>query len=144
MIREFANDTLPVNLAKHQVPKSKVFAMSPGYGRIHEGTGSIYWQIDLGDKEVDMVSRRGIADQCLKQLSADCEDRFLPRPLRTRLQQIPRFAYGARKCTVILDDHRSYDALIRWYEILQVRDHHEIPFDPARIVDVTACPGWDH
>jgi hypothetical protein len=111
-------EELRVNLAKHQVPKSKGgFAMSPGYSRIDESTGSIYWQIDLGDKEVDIVSRQRISDQLLTQLSTECGRPFVPRALRLKLQQIPRFAYGARQCTATLDDGRRFDVVIVWNEV---------------------------
>jgi hypothetical protein len=53
--------------------------MRPGYSRIDESRGSIYWQIDLGDKEVDIVSRQRISDQLLSQLSTDCGRPFVPR-----------------------------------------------------------------
>ncbi len=57
-------ESLRMNLAKHEVPKmDRVPAMAPGYGRIDGMTGSISWQVDLGDNYVDLVSRRSIADQ---------------------------------------------------------------------------------
>ncbi len=136
-------DALRVNLAKHQVPKSKGgFAMSPGYGRIDESTGSIYWQIDLGDKEVDIVSRQRIADLLLRDLSSECERPVVPRAIRAKLQKIARFAYGARQCTVILDDNSQYDVVVHWNEIVHVRNRQDLPFDPKRIVDVIPCVGW--
>jgi hypothetical protein len=56
-------ESLRMNLAKHEVPRRKGLpAMAPGYGRISHEDGSFYWMIDLGDNEVDMVSRRGLAD----------------------------------------------------------------------------------
>jgi hypothetical protein len=116
--------------------------MSPGYGRIDESTGSIYWQIDLGDKEVDMVSRQGIADLLLRDLSSECGRPVVPRAVRSKLQKIARFAYGARQCTVILDDNSRYDVVVHWNEIVHVRDRQDLPFDPKRIVDVIPCVGW--
>ncbi len=57
-------EALRMNLAKHEVPKRKgELAMAPGYGRIDESDGSIYWFVDLGDNYLDMISRRAIADQ---------------------------------------------------------------------------------
>jgi hypothetical protein len=57
-------EALRMNLAKHEVPKMKgVPALAPGYGRIDMMSGSMVWQVDLGDMAVDMVSRRSLADQ---------------------------------------------------------------------------------
>jgi len=57
-------EALRMNLAKHEVPKMKgVPALAPGYGRIDMMSGSMIWQVDLGNMTVDMVSRRSLADQ---------------------------------------------------------------------------------
>jgi len=57
-------EALRMNLAKHEVPKLHgVPAMAPGYGRIDGMTGSISWQVDLGNNLIDLVSRRSLADQ---------------------------------------------------------------------------------
>ena len=57
-------EALRMNLAKHEVPKMKgVPALAPGYGRIDMMSGSMVWQVDLGNMVVDMVSRRSLADQ---------------------------------------------------------------------------------
>lgn len=57
-------EALRMNLAKHEVPKKKgERAMAPGYGRIDYGDGSISWMVDLGENNVDVVSRRSIANQ---------------------------------------------------------------------------------
>jgi hypothetical protein len=57
-------EALRMNLAKHEVPKMKgVPALAPGYGRIDMMSGSMTWQVDLGNMTVDMVSRRSLADQ---------------------------------------------------------------------------------
>jgi len=55
-------EALRMNLAKHEVPKRSQRALAPGYGRIDGFDGSIYWQVDLGDNFVDIVSRRSLAD----------------------------------------------------------------------------------
>ena len=53
-----------MNLAKHEVPKMKgVPSLAPGYRRIDMMSGSMVWQVDLGNMTVDMVSRRSLADQ---------------------------------------------------------------------------------
>lgn len=58
-------EALRMNLAKHEVPKSKKneLAAAPGYSRIDGSDGSIYWMVDLGNNEVDMMSRRSLSDQ---------------------------------------------------------------------------------
>jgi hypothetical protein len=64
-------EALRMNLAKHEVPKMNgVPAMAPGYGRIDGFSGSISWQIDLGNNCVELVSRRSLADQ-LRDLVID-------------------------------------------------------------------------
>jgi hypothetical protein len=55
-------ESLRIMLAKHEVPKSKLVAVAPGYGRIDYATGAIYWQVDLKDDTVDVINRREIAD----------------------------------------------------------------------------------
>lgn len=56
-------EALRMNLAKHEVPKMKgVPALAPGYGRIDLMSGSIQWQVDLGENVVDLISWRDIAD----------------------------------------------------------------------------------
>jgi hypothetical protein len=44
--------------------------MAPGYGRIDMLTGSIYWLVELRGDEVDLVSRRTLADEC-RRLALD-------------------------------------------------------------------------
>ena len=56
-------EALRMNLAKHEVKGRDELAMAPGYGRLDEGTGSMLWFVDLGDKNVDMVSRRDLAEE---------------------------------------------------------------------------------
>lgn len=73
-------EALRMNLAKHEVPKRKgELAMAPGYGRIDESSGSIYWFVDLGNNYVDMVSRRTIGDH-LRQV-------VIGRPLKEELDE---------------------------------------------------------
>jgi hypothetical protein len=75
-------EALRMNLAKHEVPKMQGMpALAPGYGRIDEFSGSISWQIDLGNNGVDLVSRRSLADQ-LKKLVIGRDDRARPERRR--------------------------------------------------------------
>ena len=56
-------EALRMNLAKHEVPKKRSQpAVMPGYARIDESDGSLFWFVDLGGNETDMVSRRELAD----------------------------------------------------------------------------------
>src|SRR2546426_2598687 len=50
-------EALRMNLAKHEIPKKKgSIALAPGYGRIDQTNGSIYWMVSLGGNKVDMIS----------------------------------------------------------------------------------------
>ncbi len=53
-------EAVRMHLAKHEIPKSPgSYASAPGYTRIDEVNESISWQIDLGNKEIAVHSRRG-------------------------------------------------------------------------------------
>jgi hypothetical protein len=56
-------EALRVTLAKHEVPKTPGFiAEAPGYGRMNQMTGSMYWFIVLKDGSQLQVDRRALAD----------------------------------------------------------------------------------
>jgi hypothetical protein len=75
-------EALRMNLAKHEVAKMNgVPALAPGCGRIDGMTGSICWQVDLGNNCVDLVSRRNLADQ-LRNLVINGEVGSQPSPHR--------------------------------------------------------------
>jgi len=57
-----------IALAKHEVAKSKMRALAPGYGRIDGTTGSIYWVVLDNEGFSEIVSRRSLADDCRKLL----------------------------------------------------------------------------
>ncbi len=60
-------EALRVHLAKHEMPRQHGSrAAAPGYGRIDMLTGSIYWEVSLAQLEVDVVSRQGLSDECLR------------------------------------------------------------------------------
>jgi hypothetical protein len=68
-------EALRMNLAKHEVPKMYgVDAFQPGYGRMDLMSGSISWQIDLGNNSVQIVTRREIADELKNQVIDDGMD----------------------------------------------------------------------
>jgi hypothetical protein len=58
-------EALRITLAKHEVPKTgkaQLLAEAPGYGRVDQLTGSMYWFFNLKDGTVDKVDRRLIAN----------------------------------------------------------------------------------
>lgn len=131
-------EALRVSLAKHEVPKIKgSFALAPGYGRIDMVTGSIYWQVVLRGNEVDIVSRRAIADAS-RELAKDWSTAILPKHIQAKMENLPEHSYGVKRVTVILEDKTEYrDAFIAWNrEVLLVRGSDGIPFDASKIVDV--------
>lgn len=78
-------EALRMNLAKHEVPKMKgVPAMAPGYGRIDLMSGSIQWQVDLGENVVDLISRRDIADYLRAAVIGDV-NADEPKPSKKKL-----------------------------------------------------------
>ena len=62
-------ESLRVHLAKHEIPKKGVYGSGAGYSRINDD-GSIAYQVPLGDHEVDIITRRQIADD-LRQLAGN-------------------------------------------------------------------------
>jgi hypothetical protein len=131
-------EALRMSLAKHEIPKSKgSFALAPGYGRIDMSDGSIYWQVVLQDNQIDLVSRRAIADDC-RALSKKRLHNILPRNIQQKVSTLPKHSYGLRLITVVLKDGSEYrDTLIAWAkEVVHVSGHGKVPFDARRIVDV--------
>jgi len=85
-------EALRMNLAKHEVPKMKgVPALAPGYGRIDLMSGSIQWQVDLGENVVDLISRRDIADY-LRAAVIGGPDPNEPRRSKKKLKERKRNA----------------------------------------------------
>jgi hypothetical protein len=131
-------EALRVALAKHELPVHGMsFAMAPGYGRIDMTNGSIYWQVILRDNEVDLVSRRTIADQC-RELAEDRSFAILPKVLQKKIERFPKHGYADKLVTVILKDGREYqNVMIIWNkEVVGVLDYEEIPFDVTDVKDV--------
>jgi len=131
-----------VALAKHELPGAKgSFAMAPGYGRIDMTNGSIYWQVVLQGDEVDLVSRRTIADQC-RRLALDESPAIVREALQERLKKLPDDSYGIKRVVVTLDDGTEHRGVyVAWCkEIVWVPGCESIPFDADRIVDVRHDP----
>jgi len=131
-------EALRMSLAKHELPGQKgSYAMAPGYGRIDMANGSIYWQFILKGNEVDLISRRTIADTC-RALSEDRTHCILPRNIQDKVFQFPKHSYFSKLVTVILKDGTEYPkVIIAWSkEVVAVLGSDEIPFDARDISDV--------
>jgi len=101
-------EALRIHLAKHEMPKKiGSFDLAPGYGRIHMSTGSIYWQVLLTQDEVDLISRREIADLC-RRLIEDKSQYMLPPDLQKKTVGFPNLSYGAKRVTLRLSDGSEY------------------------------------
>jgi hypothetical protein len=126
-----------ITLAKHELPGTKnSFASGAGFGRIDMTDGSIYWQVVLRGNEVDLVSRRTIADEC-RRLGNDDYSMILPEAIQTKVKRFPNSSYGIKKATLILRDGQQYPGVhIAWSrEIVHIEGHEIIPFDIADTVD---------
>jgi hypothetical protein len=135
-------EALRVSLAKHEVPGVKEsYAMAPGYGRIDMTTGSIYWQVSLRGDEIDIVSRRRIADEC-RRLALEQDLPILPVDLQEKLKKFPIHSHGVKRIVVVLDDGTQYNGVhVGWCkEVLGIEGYETVPFDVGRIVEVKADP----
>lgn len=131
-------EALRMHLAKHEMPKAPgSFAMAPGYARLDRLTGSLCWQILLQGNEVDIVSRREIADLC-RQMAEDRSQFFLPLKMREKIRPIGYWAYGAKKVTLKLFDGTEYHgAIVLWdKEVAAVLGYEDVPFDARNVIDV--------
>ena len=131
-------EALRMHLAKHEMPKARGSStMAPGYGRIDMMNGSIYWQVFLRGNEVDIISRRDIADSCRK-LSVDRSKYILSFVLQKKVQTFPESSYGAKRVCVKLSDETEYrKVFVLWNkEVGAVLGYEDIPFDVSKIVDV--------
>ena len=131
-------EALRVFLAKHESPSAKgSIAVAPGSGRLDMASGSIQWFVSLEGNEVDMVSRREIADQC-REISLKRDIAILPKQFRKKVGRFPRVSYGTWCIKVRLDDGSVYGGVIvLWVqEVLRVLGHKKIPFKMSSIVGV--------
>jgi hypothetical protein len=131
-----------VTLAKHEMPGLPgSFAMAPGYGGIDMTDGSIYWQVVLRENEVDLVSRRTLADEC-RRLALDRTPAIIPEHLQDQMKRYPDDSYGIKRVAVTLDDGGEYRGVyVAWRkEIVGIEDREDIPFDPDRITAVCSDP----
>jgi hypothetical protein len=131
-------EALRMHLAKHEMPKAPgSFAMAPWYGRINMMNGSIYWQVRLRGNEMDIMSRRDIADSC-RELSVDRSKYMLLPALQKKVQTIPESSYGAKTVHLKLCDGTEYrKVFVLWdKEVGGVLGYEDIPFDVSKVVDV--------
>jgi hypothetical protein len=97
-------EALRVALAKHEMPDDAggrgIPAMNPGYARIDTVSASIQWQTSLretpsGHMEVDVLTRKGIAEDCIK-LARARNYPILPRKVQVKLQnRAPKDAWNS-------------------------------------------------
>jgi hypothetical protein len=134
-------EAVRMTLAKHEVPKQDgVFAGAPGYGRIDGENGSISWQIELGDNEITIQSRRDLADG-LRALT-DYDDRILPTAVQDRMVGMPHDAYGVSRVVLVLDDGTEvHGAWVTWATVVgRIEGGVGLPFEISRVVDVRHDP----
>jgi len=133
-------EALRVHLAKHEVPKSKgVYGAGAGYSRINYD-GSIAFHIPLGGNEVDVVTRRQIADD-LRTLADQTHLCVLPLAIQATVKTFSPFGYGLKRVkltTVAGDDH---EAVIAWDKhVVFVRGYGRSPFPGDAVVGATTMP----
>jgi hypothetical protein len=134
-------EALRIHLAKHEVPKTKprVYGMTPGYGRMDESNGSLFWEVPLGEMEVDHISRQSLAETC-ERFPSDESILILPEAVQARIRGLPRIGYGVKHVKFVLDDSTECEAFVGWdRQILKVVGQPPECVDPNRIVDVEAA-----
>ena len=104
-------------------------------------TGSIYWQVLLGEDEVDIVSRRELADEC-DHLLIDRSRYILPKPLQAKVKTFPKLSYSMRQIAVKLRNGKEYRrVLVFWNKlIVRVLGRKTVPFDARDVVSVEHDP----
>jgi hypothetical protein len=135
-------EALRMSLAKHEMPRVKgSYAMAPGYGRIDMLTGSINWLVALRDDEVDLVSRRSLADDC-RRLTLNREVLILSEAVQDKMKKLPEHSYGVKRIVAVLDDGIEYRGVyVGWgKEVLSVEGQDAVPFDVDRVVEVRSDP----
>ncbi len=136
-------EAVRMTLAKHELPRQDgMFAGAPGYGRIDTENGSISWQIELGDQEITIHSRRDLA-RGLRALR-EYDDRILPATVQERIvgMHLRQEFYGANRVVVVLDDGTEVPGVwVLWATIVgRVEGEIGLPFEVSRIVDVRHDP----
>jgi hypothetical protein len=130
-------EALRMSLAKHEVPRTGGHALAPGYGRIDMGDGSITWQVLLGRNELDMVSRRQLANEC-RGLGVDRSRYVLPKGIQERVKTFPKLSYALKRVSVRLRNGTEvHRVLVYWNKIVvAVLGESKVPFDARAVVAV--------
>lgn len=128
-------EAVRMHLAKHEIPKSRgSYASAPGYTRIDEVDESISWQIDLGNKEVAVHSRRGLAEDC-REFGTDESAMILPPQVQQQIRPLPYRSYGVKKVVLVLEDGTEREAFVAWNrQVLSVVGDPPV-VDPSAVVD---------
>lgn len=134
-------EAVRIHLAKHEIPKVKgSYAMTPGYTRIDEVTQSICWEVFLGEMEVEIVSRRSLADRC-RTFGTDPSVVILPPTIQDALVPLPTQSYGVKSVTLVLADGAEREAFVAWNrQVLKVIGMPPIAIDPRQVVAVRHTP----
>ena len=121
-----------------------MYAGAPGYARIDMSNGSMQWQLELGRNEIEIVSRRGLAD-ALRALAKQ-NDRILPAPVQEKVATLERDGYGLNRVVAVLDDGTEVPGVrVLWAtEVVAVDAQEGIPFVVGTVVDVRADPRPEH
>jgi hypothetical protein len=137
-------EILRVHLAKHELHQSEgSAAVAPGYGRINMDTGTMYYQVVLPGKslpgEVDVISRRDIADGC-RDLLRDKSKFIIPIAVRKKLKKFPEWSYGVKQIKVFLRNGSSFAGVFVYWnvEIIGMRRQSKQPFDARDIIQIEA------
>jgi hypothetical protein len=137
------SEAFRITLAKHEVPKAHgSFARAPGYGRIDMMSGSMFWEVILGGKEVDRISRREVANQC-RGLGQSSNAVILPKAIQEKILRFPSYSYGVKRVTLTLDDGSDIKGVyVSWSkEVIGVHGRELAFLKADRIVDARPEPG---
>lgn len=129
-------EALRVHLAKHEIPRRRgLYGAGAGYSRINHD-GSIQYHVPLGNREVDLITRRQIADD-LRHLADDRPVFVLSPALQERVKRFEPYSYGIKRVILQLADGATFEASIAWNRyIVFVRGYDLPPFDPTHVVDL--------
>jgi hypothetical protein len=136
-----AVEAVRLTLAKHEVPRrAGVYAAAPGYARIDMSNGSMLWQLELGRNEIEVASRRGLADGL--RVLAKQNDRILSPAMQEKVAALEREGYGLNRVVAVLDDKTEVPGVrVLWAtEVVAVDGHERIPFDVGSVVDLRQDP----
>ena len=124
--------------SKHEIPRQKgSLTPAPGYGRIDGSNGSIHWQVLLQDNQIDIVSRRDIADDC-RYLLEDRSRSILTPCIQKKVEKVQNYMYGVKRVNITLNDGTEFkNVFIAWNkEITFVPGYDELPFDATDILEI--------